>query len=100
MSKRTTTALVFAGGCLLGALIISFAWDGPGRTTTWDDVRSWLTALAVIIGVLVARVQLGLQRRQLRDQQYVIKDEIERNKRRDELIDGQLREIEMGNSAR
>lgn len=93
MSKRTTAALAFAGGCLLGALIIGFAWHGPGRTTTWDDIRNWLTALAVIIGVPVALIQLSLQRRQLRDQQYVIKDEIDRNRLHDELLDGQIREL-------
>jgi hypothetical protein len=52
----------------------------------WGDVPTWLA-------VVVAAVGGGIALRQLRQQGNVIKGEIERNKARDDLLDGQLREL-------
>jgi hypothetical protein len=48
----------------------------------------------VLFEFAAALFQLDLQRRQLASQQAVIEGEVERNKRRDELLDGQLRELQ------
>jgi hypothetical protein len=53
----------------------------------WGHVPTWLA-------VIVAAVGGGIALRQLRQQGNVIKGEVERNKRRDELLDGQLAELE------
>ena len=92
MSKRTTVlaaalALVFGGA-------IGFAWHAPGRPSTWDGIRTWIGFAVVVIGVVIALVQLELQRRQLKEQQGIIAGEIERNKRRDQLLDAQIDELE------
>jgi hypothetical protein len=50
------------------------------------DVPTWLAVIVATYGGYVAL-------RQLRQQQKVIKDEIDRNRARDALIDGQLREL-------
>ena len=62
------------------------------------DVRTWAGFGIVIIGAAIALTQMGMQRRQLRSQQNLLEGEIERNKRRDALLDGQLRELEGGPS--
>jgi hypothetical protein len=93
VNKQTGVILALAAGCLVGA-VIGYAWHAPGKTATWDDIRNWLTAAAILIGVPATVYQLRLQRQQLRDQQYVIQDEVKRNHRRDELLDGQLRELQ------
>lgn len=66
----------------------------PGAPATWTDVRTWAGFGIVIIGVAIALTQMDMQRRQLRSQQNVLEGEVERNKRRDALLDGQLRELE------
>lgn len=48
----------------------------------------------IVIGVVIALVQMDLQRRQLASQQSVIEGEVTRNQRRDQLLDVQLRELE------
>lgn len=53
----------------------------------WGDAPTWG---AVIVGAAAATVALV----QLRQQGNVLKGEVERNKRRDELLDGQLRELQ------
>jgi hypothetical protein len=93
VSKRTLAGLALVAAAVLGG-VIGYAWHAPGHTGTWDNIRNWLTAAAVIIGVPVALRQLNLQRKQLASQQNVIEGEVERNKRRDALLDGQLRELE------
>jgi len=93
VSKRTIAAVAVATGCVLGG-VIGFAWHAPGRPVTWDDIRTWAAFAAVVVGVPVAIYQLYLQRRQLADQQAILEGEIERNKRRDQLLDGQLNELE------
>jgi hypothetical protein len=53
----------------------------------WGDVPTWLAVIVATFGGWVAL-------RQLRQQGNVLKDEIERNKARDELLDRQLRELQ------
>lgn len=68
----------------------------PAAPTTWTDVRTWAGFGIVIIGAAIALTHMDMQRRQLRSQQNVLEGEVERNKRRDALLDGQLREFEGG----
>jgi hypothetical protein len=63
----------------------------PAAPTTWTDVRTWAG-----FGIVIALTHMDMQRRQLRSQQNVLEGEVERNKRRDALLDGQLREFEGG----
>jgi TRAP-type C4-dicarboxylate transport system permease small subunit len=74
--------------------VIGFAWHALGKPGTWDDIRTWVGFAVVVIGIVIALVQLDMQRRQLAGQQSVLEGEVERNKRRDVLLDGQLRELE------
>lgn len=53
----------------------------------WGDVPTWLAVIVATAGGTVALVQL-------RQQGNVIKGEVERNKRRDMLLDSQRRELE------
>jgi hypothetical protein len=92
MSKRTAIVLAVLAGMVLGGAI-GFIWRAPGRASTWADIRTWVTFAVVLVGVPTALIQLNLQRLQLRSQQQVISDEADRNKRRDKLLDGQLREL-------
>jgi hypothetical protein len=95
VNKHTTlvvAALVVLALATGGA--IGFIWHAPGEASTWADVRTWATFAVVLVGVPTALIQLNLQRLQLRSQQKVISEEADRNKRRDELLDGQLRELE------
>jgi hypothetical protein len=59
----------------------------------WGDVPTW-------VAVGVAAVGGGVALSQLRQQGKVIKDEFTRNKRRDKLIDGQLRELKQREDSR
>jgi hypothetical protein len=93
VSKRTTVAMMVVGALVVGGAI-GFVWHVPGRPRTWDDARTWLTFAVLILGLPTALYQLNLQRLQLRDQQAVIKADAERSKRRDELLDKQLQELE------
>ncbi len=92
MSKRTASLIVALALVLGGAA--GFAWHAPGRPSTWTDVRTWAGFGIVIIGAAIALTQMDMQRRQLRSQQRVLEGEVERNKRRDALLDGQLRELD------
>lgn len=60
---------------------------------SWGDVPTWVAVAVAAVGGAVALVQLH-------QQGQVIKGEIERNKRRDELLDGQLRELEQREDSR
>jgi hypothetical protein len=53
----------------------------------WGDVPTWAAVVVGAVGGTAALIQL-------RQQGNVLKGEIERNKRRDELLDGQLRDLE------
>jgi hypothetical protein len=55
-------------------------------TLHWGDVPTWIAVIVAAIGGTVALVQL-------RQQSNVLRGEAERNKRRDDLLDGQLREL-------
>lgn len=79
MSKRTTALAVVLALVIGGA--IGFAGYAPGRSSTWTDIRAWVGFAVIVIGVVIALVQLEMQRRQLAGQQRVIKGEIERNTR-------------------
>lgn len=92
VSKRTTAVAVALALVIGGA--IGFAWHAPGHSTTWADIRTWVGFAIVIIGATIALSQMDMQRRQLASQQRVLEGEVERNKRRDALLDGQLRELE------
>jgi hypothetical protein len=52
----------------------------------WGDFPTWLAVFVAAVGGTAALIQL-------RQQSNVLKGEVERNKRRDELIDGQLHEL-------
>jgi integrase len=83
VSKRTAVLAVALALVIGGA--IGFAWHAPGRSSTWADIRTWVGFAVVIIGVVIALVQLDLQRRQLAGQHKVIQEEVERNKNRGAL---------------
>jgi hypothetical protein len=85
---RDWRVVVLAASCavvgfLTAALIFGPPWHLP---PDWGDIPTWLA-------VAVATVGGGIALSQLRQQQNVIRDEIERNKKRDDLVDGQLREL-------
>ena len=63
-----------------------FLWHAPGRGSTWNDVRAWATFAVIVLGFAVAAYELNLQRRQFAE-------EFSRRSARDELLDGQLREL-------
>lgn len=65
----------------------SLALCRSGVVVNWGDVPTWRA-------VAVGAVGGGIALRQLWQQGRVIKDEVNRNRRRDELIDRQLRELE------
>jgi hypothetical protein len=92
VSKRTAAIAVLAA--LVVGVVIGIAWHEPRSMNLPDDIRTWAGFVIVIIGAGVALWQLDMQRRQLADQQQVIEGEVERNMRRDALLDGQLRELE------
>src|ERR1039458_4131935 len=52
----------------------------------WGDVPTWIAVFVAAVGGTVALIQL-------RQQGNVLKGEVERNKRRDKLLDGQLAEL-------
>jgi hypothetical protein len=92
VSKRIASLAVALALVIGGA--IGFAWHAPGRSSTWANIRTWVGFAVIVIGVVIALVQLDLQRRQLAGQHKVIQEEVERNKQRDALISGQLKELE------
>jgi hypothetical protein len=92
VSKRAAaTATLLA---LLIGLAAGIAWHEPKGMSLSGSVRTWVGFVVVIVGAAVALWQLDMQRRQLRSQQQVIEDEVKRNMKRDELVDGQLDELE------
>jgi hypothetical protein len=59
----------------------------------WGDFPTWVAVVVAAAGGTVALIQLRLQRKQLEEQSKTLEGEIARNKRRDELLDGQLQEL-------
>jgi hypothetical protein len=94
MRKRTiwTTIAAIVVAVVVGVIV--FRWREHGHQVAYGDVPTWLTFTVVVIGLPATLYQLYLQRRQLASQQAVIEGEVARNKRRDALLDGQLRELE------
>jgi hypothetical protein len=85
-------ALVFVAGSVLGGLI-GFAWHAPGRPSTWEDVRNWVTFGVLVLGFSVAAYELNLQRVQFARQAA-------RQEARDDLLEGQRREMAQTELAR
>jgi hypothetical protein len=85
VTKRTVAVLSLAVGAILGATA-GFLWHAPGRASAWNDVRAWATFAVIALGFAVAAYELNLQRRQFAE-------EFSRQAARDELLDGQLREL-------
>jgi hypothetical protein len=80
--------VALAAGCglagfLIALLIFGSPWHLP---PDWGDIPTW-------IAVAVASIGGGIALSQLRQQQMVIQGEIARNQKRDDLVDGQLREL-------
>lgn len=59
----------------------------------WGDAPTWLAVFIAAGGGAVALIQL-------RQQGNVLKGEVQRNKRRDELLDGQLGELQLSEKLR
>ena len=88
MRLRDWRVIVLAMACggvgfLLATLLSDTAWH---YAPNWGDIPTWLA-------VIVATVGGGIALSQLRQQQRVIEGEIDRNRKRDKLLDGQLREL-------
>jgi len=71
------------GGFLAGLLIFGEPWHLPPN---WGDIPTWLL-------VVVAAVAGWIALSQLRQQQEIIEEDIKRRQKRDNLLDGQLREL-------
>jgi hypothetical protein len=95
VTRRTLTIITLTAAVagMVGGMA-GFAWHAPGKPATWNDIRSWATFAVVVLGFTIAAVELNLQRLQLRDQHVVMQSEAWRNERRDELLDGQLAELQ------
>jgi hypothetical protein len=77
------------GGFLLAALIFGKPWHLP---PDWGDIPTWLA-------VVVATFGGGVALSQLRQQTSVLEGEAMRNVKRDELLDGQLRDLQERSAA-
>ena len=87
-----------AGGCASGSAITPRTEVADNTLPSvsginWGDAPTWG---AVFVGAVAGTAALI----QLRQQGNVFKGEVERNKRRDELLDGQLRELERRETSR
>lgn len=95
VTKRTQALSVLGVlGVLVAGIALGIAWHEPKSMNLPDGIRTWGGFIVVVIGAGAALWQLDMQRRQLADQQEVLKGEVERNKKRDALIGGQLLELE------
>lgn len=70
-------------GFLLALLIFGDPWHLPPN---WGNIPRWLAVLVASVGGWIALSQL-------RQQQAIIQSDIERSQKRDDLLDGQLREL-------
>src|ERR1017187_5901129 len=70
-------------GFLAAALIFGKPWHLPAN---WGDIPTWLAVVAASVAGWAAISQLA-------DQRSEIRDEITRNRTRDQLMDRQLREL-------
>lgn len=92
VSKRSATIVILAAVAV--GIVLGIVWHEPKGMSLPDDIRTWAGFVVVIVGAGAALWQLDMQRRQLAEQKDVLKDEVERNKKRDALIAGQLLELE------
>jgi hypothetical protein len=65
----------------------------PHGGADWGNVPAWVAAIATVVGLAAAITAAVIAYRQFRQQTDVLKGEAERNKRRDELLDGELRDL-------
>jgi hypothetical protein len=77
------------GGFLLAALIFGKPWHLP---PDWGDIPTWLAVVVATFGGWVALTQL-------RQQAGILEGEVMRNVKRDELLDGQLRDLQERSAA-
>jgi hypothetical protein len=80
--------IVFGVGCALAGFLIALLifgdpWHLP---PDWGDIPTWLAVIVASVGGWIALSHL-------RQQQEVIEADIERQRKRDDLLDGQLREL-------
>jgi len=92
VTKRSAIVAVF--GALVVGIALGIAWHEPKKMALPDDIRTWMGFVVAIGAAVAALWQLDLQRRQLAEQKDVLKGEVERNKKRDALLTGQLQELE------
>src|SRR5262245_59148116 len=83
------------------AAAVLAATPSPSSTTStphggvdWGNVPAWVGAIATVVGLAAAITGATIAYRQFRQQTEVFRGEVERNKRRDELLDGQLQELQ------
>ena len=79
---RWAAAGCLLAGFLLGMLVFGAPWHLPAN---WGDIPTWLLVLLAAIAAWVGFDQLRILRGQ-------VKEEADRNVRRDELLDSQLEE--------
>jgi hypothetical protein len=80
--------ILFGIGCALAGFLVGLLIFGKPfhLPPAWGDIPTWLL-------VLVAAIAGWIALSQLRQQQEVIEEDIKRRQGRDELLDGQLREL-------
>jgi hypothetical protein len=91
VTKRSAVAVF---GALVVGTALGVDWHEPKKMDLAYDVRTWVGFVVAISAAVAALWQLDMPRRQLAEQKDVLKGEVERNKKRDALLTGQLQEIE------
>jgi hypothetical protein len=86
---REPKVIALCAACLVvGFLAAALLFDKPWRLpANWGDIPTWLAVVAASVAGWAAISQLA-------DQRSEIRDEIARNRTRDQLMDRQLRELE------
>ena len=87
---------------VVAGVVLGIAWHEPKSIDLPDDIRTRAGFVIVTIGARVTLWQLAMQRRQLAEQKDVLKDEVERNKKRDALVaqDGRMSRPPRGGRSR
>src|SRR5262249_24073847 len=80
--------VLFGIGCALAGFLIGLLLFGQPfhLPPAWGDIPTWLL---VVVAAIAGWIALS----QLLQQQEVIEEDIKRRQKRDELLDGQLREL-------
>jgi hypothetical protein len=81
---RGLIGAALVAGFLIGLVVFGEPWRLP---PDWGDIPTWLLVAAAVVGGWAALDQLRILRGQ-------IADEVDRNKKRDELLDKQIAEAE------